>query len=80
MRKNVLDINAIKSAKSAAGIFRGAAGVVGGLVGTSVDTLTSCVGRSVALWLISATAADGNYLLFEQNLCFSSLKKHINYF
>lgn len=64
MHKNVLDINAIKSAKSAAGILRGAAGVVSDLVGNSVDTLTCCVGRSVALWLISATAADGSYLLF----------------
>ncbi|BAT98352.1 hypothetical protein LR48_Vigan346s002500 [Vigna angularis] len=60
MHKNVLDINAIKSAKSATGILRGAAGVVSDLVGNSVDTLTCCVGRSVALWLISATAADGN--------------------
>ncbi|CAJ1950881.1 unnamed protein product [Sphenostylis stenocarpa] len=60
MRKNVLDINALKYAKSATGFVGGAIGVVGGLMGTTVDTLTSFVGRSVALWLISATAADGN--------------------
>jgi len=64
MRKNVLDINAIKSAKTATGILRGAAGVVGGLMGTSVDTFTCFLGRSVALWLISATAADGKTFFF----------------
>ncbi|KAJ1420345.1 PLAT/LH2 domain [Sesbania bispinosa] len=60
MRKNVLDINELTSAQSATGIIGGAINVVGGVIGTTVDTLTSFLGRSVALKLISATAADGS--------------------
>jgi len=62
MRKNVLDINALTSAQSPTGIIGGALGFVGGVIGSTVDTLTSFLGRSVALRLISATAADGNQL------------------
>lgn len=58
MRKNVLDINELTSAKSVSGIVGGVAGIVGGVIGSTVDTLTSFVGRSVAFKLISATAAD----------------------
>jgi len=58
MRKNVLDINALTSAQSATGIIGGAIGAVGDIIGTGVDTLTSFLGRSVALKLISATSAD----------------------
>ncbi|KAL9304343.1 hypothetical protein ACSQ67_021606 [Phaseolus vulgaris] len=60
MRKNVLDINALTSAQSPTGIIGGALGFVGGVVGSTVDTLTSFLGRSVALRLISATAADAS--------------------
>ncbi|XP_061370324.1 linoleate 9S-lipoxygenase-like [Gastrolobium bilobum] len=60
MQKNVLDINALTSAQSATGIIGGAIGIVGGVIGNTVDTLTSFLGRSVALKLISATAADGS--------------------
>ncbi|MQI71978.1 hypothetical protein EI017_24765, partial [Escherichia coli] len=42
------------------GIIGGAIGIVGGVIGTTVDTLTSFLGRSVALKLISATTADGS--------------------
>lgn len=61
MQKNVLDINALTSAQSATGILGGALGALGGAVGSVVDTLTSFLGRSVALRLISATSADGKY-------------------
>jgi len=64
MRKNVLDINALTSAQSPTGIIGGAIGAVGGVIGSTVDTLTSFLGRSVALRLISATAADGNLTNF----------------
>ena len=63
MQKNVLDINELTSAQSATGIIGGAIGIVGGVIGTTVDTLTSFLGRSVALSLISATSADGNFFL-----------------
>jgi len=76
MRKNVLDINALTSAQSATGIIGGAIGVVGGVIGSTVDTLTSFLGRSVALKLISATAADGNHLLFLLLLWFLCLSLH----
>ncbi|KAG2379958.1 Linoleate 9S-lipoxygenase [Vigna angularis] len=60
MHKNVLDVNALTSAQSPTGIIGGAIGVVGGVIGTTVDTLTSFLGRSVALRLISSTAADAS--------------------
>lgn len=63
MQKNVLDVNELTAAKSPTGIIGGAIGIVGGVIGTTVDTLTSFLGRSVALKLISATSADGNFFL-----------------
>ncbi|XP_027343811.1 seed linoleate 9S-lipoxygenase-2-like [Abrus precatorius] len=58
MRKNVLDFNTVANITS---------GNVGGLIGTglnvvgsTVDNLTSFLGRSVSLQLISATKADAN--------------------
>ncbi|RDX63288.1 Linoleate 9S-lipoxygenase, partial [Mucuna pruriens] len=53
MQKNVLDINELTSAQSATGILSGAIGAVGTIIGTGVDTLTSFLGRSVALKLIT---------------------------
>ncbi|XP_020218679.1 seed linoleate 9S-lipoxygenase-2 [Cajanus cajan] len=53
MRKNVLDINSITSVK----------GVIGtgiNLLGSAVDGLTSFLGRSVSLQLISSTKPDAN--------------------
>ncbi|MED6118733.1 Lox2p [Stylosanthes scabra] len=53
MRKNVLDINSLTSAK----------GIIGqglGFVGSTIDNLTAFLGRSVSLQLISATKPDGN--------------------
>ncbi|MED6192549.1 Lox2p [Stylosanthes scabra] len=60
MRKNVLDINEITGAQSAGGIISSGIGIIGGAIGTTVDTLTSFLGRSVALKLISATSADSS--------------------
>lgn len=60
MRKNAIDINALTAAQSPTGIIGGAIGVVGSVVGTTVDTLTSFLGRSVALKLISSTASDAS--------------------
>ncbi|TKY64328.1 Seed linoleate 9S-lipoxygenase-3 [Spatholobus suberectus] len=51
MRKNVLDINSITS-------VRGLIGTGINLIGSAVDGLTSFLGRSVCLQLISATKAD----------------------
>ncbi|KAJ1420343.1 PLAT/LH2 domain [Sesbania bispinosa] len=53
MRKNVLDINSITSAE---GIIDGAIDGIGSIF----DTLTSFLGRSVALQLISATKPDSS--------------------
>ncbi|MED6113810.1 Lox2p [Stylosanthes scabra] len=60
MRKNVLDINEITGAKSVGGVISSGIGLIGGAIGTTVDTLTAFVGRSVALKLISATSADSS--------------------
>ncbi|MQL05521.1 hypothetical protein EI015_25960, partial [Escherichia coli] len=60
MEKNALDINELTAAQSPTGIIGGAASIIGGALGTTVDTLTSVIGRSVALKLISATTADGS--------------------
>ncbi|RZB97661.1 Seed linoleate 9S-lipoxygenase-2 isoform D [Glycine soja] len=53
MRKNVLDINSITS-------VRGLIGTGINIIGSTIDGLTSFLGRSVCLQLISATKADGN--------------------
>ncbi|KAH1145171.1 hypothetical protein GYH30_041137 [Glycine max] len=53
MRKNVLDVNSVTSV----------GGIIGqglDLVGSTLDTLTAFLGRSVSLQLISATKADAN--------------------
>lgn len=57
MQKNVLDINSIISAeKIADGIFDGVTSIF--------DTLTSFLGRSISLQLISATQADCKFFNF----------------
>ncbi|KAJ1420348.1 PLAT/LH2 domain [Sesbania bispinosa] len=53
MRKNVLDVNTITSVRKLIGN-----GI--NIIGATVDGLTAFLGRSVALRLISATAADSN--------------------
>jgi len=56
MRKNVLDLNSLTSV----------GGIIGeglGILGSTVDNLTAFLGRSVSLQLISATNADGSFLL-----------------
>ncbi|KAL2337923.1 hypothetical protein Fmac_012369 [Flemingia macrophylla] len=53
MRKNVLDINSITSVRRAIGT-----GI--DLIGSAFDGVTSFLGRSVSIQLISATKPDGN--------------------
>ncbi|AET01663.1 putative linoleate 9S-lipoxygenase [Medicago truncatula] len=59
MQKNVLDINELTAAQSAGGVVDSFFDFVGDAAGTVADTATSLFRRSVALWLISATVADG---------------------
>lgn len=59
MQKNVLDINELTAAQSAGGAFGGIFDFAGDVAGTVLDTATALFRRSVALWLISATVADG---------------------
>ncbi|XP_061370342.1 linoleate 9S-lipoxygenase-like [Gastrolobium bilobum] len=59
MHKNALDINALTSAQSVTGIFGGIVNSIADIAKTTLDLATSFLGRSVALQLISATAADG---------------------
>lgn len=58
MRKNVLDVNSLTSV---GGILN--TGV--NMIGSTLDTLTAFLGRSVSLQLISATKSDGmfNFLI-----------------
>jgi hypothetical protein len=65
MHKNVLDINALTSALTPVGLITGGAKAVGDVAGNILDTYAGGLGCSVALRLISATAADGNnFLIF----------------
>lgn len=64
MRKNLIDVNELLAAQSATGIIGGAFNAVGGLIGTTVDTLTSFLGRNVAFKLISGTSADGKFFSY----------------
>jgi len=57
MHKNVLDINALTS-----GLIKGGTRFFGDITSSIIDTYGSILGYSVALRLISATSADGNYL------------------
>ncbi|MCI93032.1 lipoxygenase-10, partial [Trifolium medium] len=59
MHKNVLDINALTTAQSTAGVINGVIGAASGVAGSIFDTYTAGLGCSVALRLISATTADG---------------------
>lgn len=66
MRKNVLDVNSVTSV----------GGIIGqglDLVGSTLDTLTAFLGRSVSLQLISATKADGSFSSFLFFLITSSM-------
>ncbi|KAK2353183.1 linoleate 9S-lipoxygenase [Trifolium repens] len=64
MHKNVLDINALlTSVKSASGVIKGAFNAANGVAGNIFDTATASLGCSVALRLISATAADGAFYI-----------------
>ncbi|PNX87113.1 lipoxygenase [Trifolium pratense] len=66
MHKNVLDINALTTAKSAAGVIKGGVKIANCVAGNILDTATAGLGCSVALRLISATTADGNnFLIFK---------------
>ncbi|KAK2353185.1 linoleate 9S-lipoxygenase [Trifolium repens] len=58
MHKNVLDINALTSALTPVGLITGGAKAVGDVAGNILDTYAGGLGCSVALRLISATAAD----------------------
>jgi len=58
MHKNVLDINALTTAKSAAGVIKGGVKIANCVAGNILDTATAGLGCSVALRLISATTAD----------------------
>ena len=60
MQKNVLDINELTAAQSAGGLVDGFFDIAGDIAGNVLDTATALFRRSVALWLISATVADGN--------------------
>jgi len=57
MRKNVLDFNSVSDLTK--GNVGGVIGTGLGVVGSTVDTLTAFLGRSVSLQLISATQSDG---------------------
>lgn len=72
MQKNLLDINELTAAQSPAGIAGGAFDFISGAAGAAVDTLTSVIGRSVALKLISATSADGNFFFFKEFFSFTT--------
>ncbi|OIW11835.1 hypothetical protein TanjilG_14647 [Lupinus angustifolius] len=70
MRKNVLDVNkaaGVTSDVTSGDVIRGLGGIIGGgidvvttVAGTTIDNLTSFLGRNVGLQLISATATDAS--------------------
>ena len=68
MHRNVLDINALTAGLNITGGFK----VLGNLTSSIIDTYASILGSSVALRLISATSADGNYFLISH----TTVNKH----
>jgi len=68
MQKNVLDVNAITGAtKNTTNLVKTGFKAFTGVAGAIVDTAASSIGASVALRLISATAADGNNLFISHS-------------
>jgi len=68
MNKNVFDINALASTKSGTGLIIGGLKSFASISGFIIDTFTASLGCSVAIRLISATSADGNYFLISQTI------------